>query len=176
MINGAGSADTATVWGKRNGLQVIIDLVGSGDILSLIAAEAVAQQGHDIVMYCEPLAHYEDQVIDHGEIYQEAERHYGKAHDFAVNYTYNARIGKYYGFCNVYGPNLINYRRDLWQAVGRLPTSWEEVHLGGRHIKLLHERRVQPIEFATENSAIGRTADYTIQRLNGLSSTHCGSS
>jgi multiple sugar transport system substrate-binding protein len=35
---------------------------------------------------------------------------------------------------------LTNYRKDLWDAVGTVPDTWEDVRRGGRKIKLLHEK------------------------------------
>ena len=134
--------EVATTWGTRNGVEVIVDHIGSGDVRAQIAAEAAAQHGHDIIVHWEPLAIYEDQAIDHAELYQEAERRYGKAAEIAVKSTYNRKTGKYHGVCDVYGINFTHYRQDLWQAVDRHPDTWEDVLQGGRHIKLLHERPV----------------------------------
>jgi multiple sugar transport system substrate-binding protein len=86
----------------------------------------------------EPPALYEDQVIDHREIYEECERRYGDAPDFAIKSTYNPNTEKYFGVCNAYLPALLTYRRDLWDSVGVVPDSWDEVRRGGRQIKLLH--------------------------------------
>ena len=33
-----------------------------------------------------------------------------------------------------------NYRKDLWDAVGTVPDTWEYVRQGGRKIKLLHDK------------------------------------
>ena len=130
--------EVATAWGERNGIQVIVDAVGMASMLPQIASEATAQQGHDMVRYWEPFAAYEDHAIDHAELYQEAEHRYGKAHDFAIKHTYNPKTQKYHSFCDVYGPTVLHYRQDLWQTVDRYPDSWEDVRLGGRHIKLSH--------------------------------------
>jgi multiple sugar transport system substrate-binding protein len=84
-------------WGEQNDTRVIVDNVGLGDIGARAAAEAEAQQGHDLVMLLAPPAAYEDQVIDHREIYEECERRYGDAGDFAFRSTYNPKTNKYFG-------------------------------------------------------------------------------
>jgi multiple sugar transport system substrate-binding protein len=129
-------------WGETNGTQVIVDNVGLGDITARAAAEAAAQEGHDLVMLLEPPAVHEDQVIDHREIYEECEGRYGAAPDFAIRSTYNPKTDKYFSFCNAFLPAVLTYRKDLWDAVGATPDSWDDIRRGGRQIKLLHERPV----------------------------------
>jgi multiple sugar transport system substrate-binding protein len=85
-------------WGERNDTQVLVDRVGLGEVNSRAMAEAENRQGHDLIMLLTPGARYEDQVIDHREIYEECERRYGKVTDFAVRSTYNPRTKKYSGF------------------------------------------------------------------------------
>ena len=36
----------------------------------------------------------------------------------ALKSTYNPRTRKYYGFCDSYVPDPINFRKDLWDEVG----------------------------------------------------------
>jgi multiple sugar transport system substrate-binding protein len=139
-------------WGNANGTEVIVDNVGLGDIDGLAAAEVAAQHGHDLVMLLAPPAGYEDQVIDHGEIYEECERQYGKVADFAIRSTYNPKTDRYFGFCESYAPALLTYRKDLWSAIGGSPTSWEEVLTAGRRIKLLNEAPVG-ISLAAEHNS-----------------------
>jgi multiple sugar transport system substrate-binding protein len=129
-------------WGADNNTQVIVDHVGLADIDGRARAEAVAQRGHDMVLFIEPPSVYEDHVIDHREIYEESERLYGKAALFAVKSTYNPYTRKYFGYCPYYAPAVTTYRKDLWDAVGTTPDSWEKILDGGRKIKLLREKPV----------------------------------
>lgn len=139
-------------WSERNDTRVIIDHVGLGDINRLTAAEAEAGHGHDLVMLLVPPSVYEDQVIDHREIYEECERLYGKAADVAIKSTYNPKSQKFFGFSVAYLPPLLTYRKDLWDTVGGVPNSWQDVLAGGRRIKLLHEKPVG-ISLATEHNS-----------------------
>ena len=125
---------------------------GSATSAARAAAEAEAQHGHDLVMLLAPPALHEDQVIDHREIYEECERRYGPAPDFAIKSTYNPKTGKYFGFCNAFLPALMIYRKDLWDAVGASPDSWDDVRRGGRQIKLLHDSPVG-ISLAPEHNS-----------------------
>lgn len=139
-------------WGEQNDTEVIVDNVGLGDISGRAAAEAGAQRGHDLVMLTAPPATHEDQVIDHREIYEECERLYGEAPDFAIKSTYNPKTDKYFGFCNAVLPALVTYRKDLWDVVGATPDSWDEVRRGGRQIKLLQDSPVG-ISLAPEHNS-----------------------
>jgi multiple sugar transport system substrate-binding protein len=140
-------------WGKTNGTQVIVDNVGFADITRLAKAEAEARRGHDLVLFITPPAEYEDQVVDHREIYEECERRHGKALDFSVKNSYNPRTNKYFGFCGFYAPALLTYRKDLWGAMQVAPDSWETVLTGGRQIKLLHQNPVGFSLAPEQNSA-----------------------
>jgi len=125
-------------WGAKNDTEVIVDNVGLATLNSRAAAEVSAQKGHDLFMFLWPPPVFEEQVIDHAEIYQECERKYGKPIDLAVKSTYNPKTKKYYGFSDSYVPDPINYRKDLWDDVGMKPNSWDEILKGGAKIKKKH--------------------------------------
>jgi multiple sugar transport system substrate-binding protein len=125
-------------WGEKNATQVIVDNIGLAGLNSRAAAEVSAQQGHDLFMFLWPPPVYEDQVIDHRDIYKECEQKYGKAIDLAVKSTYNPKTKKFYGFSDSYVPDPINYRKDLWDDVGIFPSTWDDIRAGGRKIKQKH--------------------------------------
>ena len=129
-------------WGAKNNTKVIVDNIGLAELNSHVAAEVSAQKGHDLCMFLCHHRCYEDQVIDHREIYEECERKYGKVIDLAIKSTYNPKTKKFYGFSDSYVPDPINYRKDLWDAVGTVPDTWEDIRHGGRKIKLLHDKPV----------------------------------
>lgn len=129
-------------WGQKNDTEVIVDHVGVAVLNSRAAAEVSAQQGHDLFMFLWPPPTFEDQVIDHAEIYQECESKYGKPIDLAIRSSYNPKTKKYYGFSDSYVPDPINYRKDLWDDVGVLPDSWDDIRVGGRKIKEKHGKPV----------------------------------
>ncbi|MDE2088833.1 MAG: twin-arginine translocation signal domain-containing protein [Gammaproteobacteria bacterium] len=125
-------------WGKKHDTEVIVDNVGIAALNSRAAAEVSAQKGHDLFMFLWPPPVYENQVIDHREIYQECQRRYGKPVDLAVKSTYNPKTKKYFGFSDSYVPDPVNYRKDLWDDVGVYPNTWEDIRVGGRKIKQKH--------------------------------------
>ena len=124
-------------WGRRNDTEVIVDHVGITALNSRAAAEVSAQKGHDLFMFLWPAPSYEDQVIDHREIYDEVARKHGKPVDLAVKSTYNPMTKKYFGFSDSFVPDPVNYRIDLWSEHGMPhgPTTWDDVRRVGRAIK-----------------------------------------
>jgi multiple sugar transport system substrate-binding protein len=126
-------------WGKRNNTNVIVDNVGMTSLRSRAAAEISAQKGHDLFFFLSPPSIYEDQVIDHREIYEECERRYGKPLDLAFKSTYNIKTNKFFGFSDSYVPDPINYRKDLWDDIDLQPNTWDTIRIGGRKIKRKHQ-------------------------------------
>ena len=125
-------------WGERNDTEVIVTNVGMTSIESRAATEIAKKQGHDICMFLSPPASYEDDVIDHRDIYAECERKYGKPHEIALKSTYNPVTKKYFGFSDSFVPDPVNFRQDLWSDVGVKPDTWESIRVGGRQIKEKH--------------------------------------
>ncbi len=139
-------------WGEKNGTNVIVESIGLGDLSSRATAEAKAQKGHDLVLLLTPAPVYEDSVIDHREIFEESVRRYGNALDSAYKSCYNPKTRKYFSFCTGLLPALLTYRKDLWDAAGSAPDTWDDVRRGGRQIKLLHDQPVG-ISLAPEHNS-----------------------
>jgi len=122
-------------WGAKNDTEVIVDNIGIPAINSTAAAEVAARKGHDLFLFLWPKPVYEEDVIDHAEIYQECEKKYGKPINLAVKSTYNPKTKKYFGFSDSFVPDPINYRYDLWAEVGMKPDTWDDIRVGGKKIK-----------------------------------------
>lgn len=123
-------------WGDKNDTEVTVDNVDVKAVNARAASEVSAQQGHDLFLFLAPPAAFEDQVIDHKEVYQECEKRYGaKPIQLAVKSTYNPKTKKYFAFSDSFVPDPINYRGDLWGEIGMKPDSWDDVRTGGKKIK-----------------------------------------
>src|SRR5512138_3359761 len=70
-------------WGQKNNTNVVVDHISIGEINARAAAEVAAKKGHDLFMFLSPPAAYENQVIDHKEIYDAVEKKHGKKIDLA---------------------------------------------------------------------------------------------
>ena len=132
-------------WGETNGVDVSVTNVGLGDINKRAMEEVQAGQGHDLVLFVSPRAGLEDHVIDHKEIVDECEAQFGTALDLVRNSCFNPKTGKYHGFAESFFPSMVTYRKDLWDSVGKVPNTWDDIRQGGRAIKLLHN---SPVSFS----------------------------
>lgn len=131
--------DTYTkAWGEANDTEVIVDNIGLAGLNARAAAEVSAKKGHDLFMFLWPKPDFEEQVIDHKDIYEECSSKFGKPIDLAIKSTYNPKTKKYYGFSDSFVPDPVNYRKDLWDSVGMYPDSWDDVRVGGAKIKKAH--------------------------------------
>ena len=127
----------AKQWGEKNNTNVTVDHITLTEIEARAAAEVAAKKGHDLVMFLQPPSAYEQQVIDHSEIYQEVQKKWGKPVDLAVRSTYDPGTKKYFAFSDSYVPDPGNYRKDLWSDVGypNGPATWEQLLDGARKIR-----------------------------------------
>jgi multiple sugar transport system substrate-binding protein len=122
-------------WGEKNDTEVIVDNVGIPAINTTAAAEVSAKKGHDLFLFLWPKPVYEDEVIDHREIYEEVEKKYGKPIDLAIKSTFNPKTKKYFGFSDSYVPDPINWRKSLFDDVGMKPDTWDDIRVAGKKIK-----------------------------------------
>src|SRR2546423_9187882 len=124
-------------WGAKHDTNVVVDHIAIGEINARAAAEVAAKKGHDLFMFLSPPAAYEKQVIDHKEIYQEAERKHGKKIGLAEKSTFNPKTKKYFAFSDSFVPDPGNYRVDLWSQVGfpHGPDTYDDLLAGGKRIK-----------------------------------------
>ena len=139
-------------WAEANGVNVSVTSVGLGEINERAAAEAREGEGHDLVLFVGPRPVLEDEVIDHGDVIRECENRYGKVSPAVRRSCLNTRTGKYHGFPESFFPTMVTYRKDLWDAVGKAPVSWEDIRKGGRAIRLLHGSPLG-ISFAPEHNS-----------------------
>ncbi len=121
-------------WGEKNDTEVIVDRFALYETPKA-EEEVKAQKGHDLFRFWHVTGAFEDQVIDHREIYQECEKRYGKPIPLAIKSSYNPRTKKYNCVLWSYCLSAVNYRKDLWDGVGMYPDTWEDVRVGGAKIK-----------------------------------------
>lgn len=125
-------------WGEKNNTDVLVTNIAMTGIESRAAAEIAKKQGHDLCMFLSPPASYEDHVVDTRDVYAECQRKYGKPLEIATRSTYNPITKKYFGFSDSFVPDPVNYRKDLWDEVGVVPTTWDAIREGGRKIRQKH--------------------------------------
>src|SRR6516225_8667519 len=73
----------AAGWGEKHDMKVVVEHLPLDKLREQAAIEVAAHKGHDLVMFPSPPAAYEDEVIDHGEIYRELRHSWGETIEFA---------------------------------------------------------------------------------------------
>ena len=122
-------------WGETNGIEVVVDHFDINQEPAHAEAEMASQRGHDLFhVNITSAAPFEEQAIDHREIVEEVEAKVGKMLPFIERSVFNPKTRKYFGFPDFWIANPVQYRTDLWDAVGRRPESWDDVMVAGtRH-------------------------------------------
>jgi multiple sugar transport system substrate-binding protein len=114
-------------WGEEHNVEVLVDHIPLHELPARAAAEVAAGRGHDLFQFTAAPPAFEDDVIDHREIVEEVEAKLGKMTSLVERSVFNPKTNKYFGFSDSWVPNVIHYRTDLWDAVGRRPDLWDDV-------------------------------------------------
>jgi multiple sugar transport system substrate-binding protein len=125
----------AKAWGEKNDVQVTLEHINNTLLDARAASEVAAQSGHDLFFNLHPMAAYEDQVINHAPIVQEAARKLGPYMPIAKASTYNAKTKKYFAVSDSYVPDPVVWRKDLWNGVGEAPYTWDHVRKAAPKLK-----------------------------------------
>lgn len=132
--------DFAKQWGKENNVAVTVDHIHISQVVSRTSAELAAGQGHDLIEWFFPPAQLEPSLMDLTDINQEAEKRFGKQLDLCRRSSYNPNTKKYFGFCHGWVIDPGDYRKSLWEKVGKPegPETWEDLITYGGEIKEKH--------------------------------------
>jgi maltose-binding protein MalE len=127
----------ANAWGRRVGVNVMVDHINEADIRARVSAEIAAGQGHDLVEYIAPLPQFEQSVLDLTDLTQEAVRRHGAQLEICRKSSFNPTTNKFYAYCPSWVPDPGDYRKSLWEKVGfpNGPSTYDELLEGGSRIK-----------------------------------------
>ncbi len=127
----------ASEWGVKNDTEVVIDHAPIPQLHAIAKAEIDAGRGHDLTMFVSPPALYEDQVIDHGDVYREAQSRHGQVGPLAYKSTFNPRTKRHFAFCDCYMPAVSNWLIPPWVHLGLPggPDDYDNLRTGARQIK-----------------------------------------
>jgi multiple sugar transport system substrate-binding protein len=128
----------AKEWGEARGVEVTVDHIHLSQIGARTSAEIAAGQGHDLIEWIFPPAHFEPSVLDLTDVNQEAERRFGRQLPLCKRSSFNPKTGRYYGFCHGWVIDPGDYRKSLWEKVGKPegPETWEDlITYGGEILK-----------------------------------------
>ena len=127
----------AKAWGAKNGVAVTVDHVPVQDIPARAAAEASAGSGHDLFGFNGAGgAHlYRKFFIDVSGLVKETEQKYGKVSTIGRQLGYNADDGSWSAFPDYYINFPGMYQKSLWDEIGMLPDTWDNLRKGGAKLK-----------------------------------------
>jgi multiple sugar transport system substrate-binding protein len=124
-------------WGEKNGVAVTVDHIPHLELPARAAAEVAAQAGHDLFGFGgsgSPRLHMKE-LVDLSPLVAEMESKYGKVQPIGRQGAYDPDSGTWPAFPHWYGvfPGL--YRKDLWDEIGMVPDTWEDIRKGGAKLK-----------------------------------------
>jgi multiple sugar transport system substrate-binding protein len=123
-------------WGEKNKVSVTVDHVPVQNIPARAAAEASAQSGHDLFGFNGAGgAHlYRKFFIDVADLVKETEKKYGKVSVIGKQLGYNPD-GTWSAFPDFYINFPGMYQKSLWDEIGMLPDTWDNLRIGGAKLK-----------------------------------------
>lgn len=129
--------DFAKSWGGKNGITVTVDHIPVQNIPARAAAEASAGSGHDLFGFNGAGgAHlYRKFFIDVSDLVKETEKQYGEVSVIGKQLGYNADDGTWSAFPDFYINFPGMYQKSLWDEIGVLPDTWDNLRLGGAKLK-----------------------------------------
>jgi multiple sugar transport system substrate-binding protein len=127
----------ASDWGEKNGVAVTVDHIPHLEMPARAAAEVSAQSGHDLFCFTGSGGPhlYIKQLLDLSPLIAEMEKTHGKVLPIGRQIAYDPDSGTWPAFPDWYGvfPGL--YRKDLWDEIGMVPDTWEDILKGGAKLK-----------------------------------------
>jgi len=121
-------------WGKANGVEIVVDHVGSALVAPRAAAEVAARKGHDLYQFITPAPNFEPELEDMGDLVEPLIKKYGIV-ELARRSTYNPKTKKWFALSLSFTPDPAHYRKDAFDEVGFVPDSWDNILRAGRKLK-----------------------------------------
>jgi multiple sugar transport system substrate-binding protein len=124
-------------WGEKNKIAVTVDHIPVQNIPARAAAEASAQSGHDLFGFNGAGgAHlYRKFFIDLADLVKETEKKYGAVSTIGKQLGYNADDGTWSAFPDFYINFPGMYQKSMWDEIGMLPDTWDNLRIGGAKLK-----------------------------------------
>ncbi|MGA6937870.1 MAG: extracellular solute-binding protein, partial [Pseudolabrys sp.] len=124
-------------WGEKNKIAVTVDHIPVQNVPARAAAEASAQSGHDLFGFNGAGgAHlYRKFFIDVADLVKETEKKYGKVSTIGKQLGYNADDGTWSAFPDFYINFPGMYQKSLWDEIGVVPDTWDNLRIGGAKLK-----------------------------------------
>lgn len=127
----------AKAWGEANGVEVIVDHINIGDLVTTTTSEMSANSGHDIIELGPEAAQFAPNVLDMADINQEVTKRLGKPFDVIPRVSYNPVVKSWYAFCHGWTIDPGDYRHSLWAKAGmpKGPETYQQLLEVGEKIR-----------------------------------------
>lgn len=149
-------------WGAKNNIPVEVDIVSMNDLQTIAATAAETGAGPDIIEINQGSAHlFADKLADVSDVCEDLASRYGGYYTAAEE---ACKVeGNWLSVPRFFAPHAINYRKDLFEAVGFTtpPATWEELYEAGKALK---EAGLAPIAFPLGH-AVGDGNDFNYSVL-----------
>jgi multiple sugar transport system substrate-binding protein len=124
-------------WGEKNKVSVTVDHIPVQNVPARAAAEASAGSGHDLFGFNgSGGAHlYRKFFMNVADLVKETEKKYGKVTTLGKQLCYNADDGSWTGFPDFYINYPGMYQKSMWDEIGMLPDTWDNLRKGGAKLK-----------------------------------------
>jgi len=124
-------------WGTKNNISVTVDHIPVANVAARAAAEASAQSGHDLFGWNGAGgAHlYRKFLVDMTSLVEATEKKYGKVSAIGRQIGFNQDDKTWSAFPDFYINFPTMYRKSMWDEIGILPDTWDNVRIGGAKLK-----------------------------------------
>jgi len=124
-------------WGQKNKIAVTVDHIPVQDVPARAAAEVSAGSGHDLFGFNGAGgAHlYRRFFINVADLVKETEKKYGPVSTIGKQLGYNADDGTWSAFPDFYINFPGMYQKSMWDEIGVVPDTWDNVRKGGAKLK-----------------------------------------
>lgn len=127
----------AKAWGDAHGIQVTVDHINIGDLVTATTSELSASSGHDIIELGPEAAQFTPNVLDMADINQQAAKQFGDIFPITKRVSYNPVVKTWYAFCHGWTIDCGDYRKSLWDKAGMAngPDTWQQLLDVGEKIR-----------------------------------------
>jgi multiple sugar transport system substrate-binding protein len=124
-------------WGAQHGITVTVDHIPELNVAARAAAELAAKSGHDLFMWNGAGGPhlYRKYLVDMTSFVEAVEKKHGKASVIGRQIAYNEDDKTWSAYPDYYINYPSMYRKDLWDEIGMVPTTWDDVRIGGAKLK-----------------------------------------
>lgn len=157
-----------TDWAGANDVTAQLDTVDAAELVTTFAGEIAAQQGHDLVEWVSPLAHFEENLRDLTDVWDACTTDHDAPLEFCQSATFNAVTNRHIAFVHGYVPLVGVWQSEDWDAVDLSsgPTTYDELARGGVRIR---ERRSRYVSLLLARQPLAQSVSAAVFQAYGAS-------